>query len=146
MKLEDKLLYFKIGLLSNIIKLDEFEKWLDKTFKDSDDDILLQLEECKDIDEIVTTINEYYFKIKYNQNPDKIIKEILLIVKEKYSNRKWNLEQTCDYLYVIYSLIDTKYINSEPYCTMCYINDGIGTWAFDEDITKRLEDVFKYCK
>ncbi len=67
-------------------------------------------------------------------------------MREKYNSKEWSLKQTVDYLYDIYSLIDSKYINSEPYFTMSYLNDGIGTWAFDEDIMKNLEDIFKYCE
>lgn len=43
-------------------------------------------------------------EIKYNQNPDIIIKEILLRVREKYNSKEWRLKQTVDYLYDIYSL------------------------------------------
>lgn len=95
MNLEDKLNYYKIGLSSGIIKINEFLSWLDYIFMKKNNDILLDLESCNGVDDVIKCINEYFHKIKYNENPYIAIRVILRKIKTKYKKRRMESRPNC---------------------------------------------------
>lgn len=149
MDLTNEIHYYKIGLLSGVFTIKDFQKWLDETFMQLDERILLDLEECNNINEIVSCINDYFYNINYDRNPKIALKELLKIVEYKYNSNEWSLKQILDYFDKIYLAIlnDGDWWKEEPYyLLMGNLSDGHGTWAYDEDIIKGVKKVFEYFK
>lgn len=148
MDLTNNIHFYKIGLLSGVFTINDFQKWLDEAFMQSDERILLDLEECNNINEIVSCINHYFHNVNYDRNPKVALKVLLRIVKHKYVWGEWNLQQILDCFDKIYIALlnDGEWWQEEPYLLMGNLSDGYGTWAYDEDIREGVRRVFEYFK
>ena len=141
--------YYKIGLLSGVFTINDFQKWLDETFMHSDERVLLNLEECKNINEIISCINSYFYNINYDRNPKVALKALMKIIESKYNSKQWSLKQTLDCFGDIYSELqnDGEWWQEEPYTLIGAVSDIFYCkCADDEEIIKEVKRVFEYFK
>lgn len=143
----NRLNYYKIGLLSGLVTLKDFQKWLDETFMQSDESILLDLEGCRNVNEILSCINNYFRAINYDENPKEILKELIEIIEKKYNSKEWNLRQTVDCFAMVHTIILNNIDWTEDvYMLMQNLSDAYHNWAYDEEIIKGVKEVFEYFK
>lgn len=142
MELADKLNYFKIGLLSEIVSEEEFSEWLNKEFLSSDEQVLFELEGCKTFNERISCINKYLEDTGLD-NPKNAMKSIVEIIKYKYKNKEWSLKQTLDYIYLVYTTINVEYKMEEPYYLMGMMDDAYLIWS-EKEIKEKIKELFDY--
>ena len=142
----NRLNYYKIGLLSGLVTLKDFQKWLDETFMQSDESILLDLEGCRNVNEILSCINNYFRAINYDENPKEILKELIEIIEKKYNLKEWNLRQTVDSFAMVHTIILNNINWTENvYMLMQNLSDAY-LWAYDDEIINGVKEVFEYFK
>ena len=140
----NRLNYYKIGLLSGLVTLKDFQKWLDETFMQSDESILLDLEGCRNVNEILSCINNYFRAINYDENPKEILKELIEIIEKKYNSKEWNLRQTVDCFAMVHTIILNNIDWTEDvYMLMQNLSDAY-LWAYDDEIINGVKEVFEY--